>query len=100
MPDRDRLDCRGGHDSDPVMKMAAAASLSSGQYQRGPPWPCYRCAMDLLGRYRSLYWVLVVLNVVVLLGQLWPAGAPPFARVVNIAFLLLSLLTLFARVRQ
>ena len=35
--------------------------------------------------------MLVVLNVVVLLGQLWPEGAPPFARVVNILFLILSL---------
>lgn len=31
--------------------------------------------------------VLVVLNGVVLLGQLWPEGAPPFACAVNIAFL-------------
>ena len=35
--------------------------------------------------------VLVVLNCVVLLGQLWPEGAPPFARAVNILFLLVSL---------
>ena len=35
--------------------------------------------------------VLVILNCVVLLGQLWPEGAPPFARAVNILFLLLSL---------
>lgn len=35
--------------------------------------------------------VLVVLNGVVLLGQLWPEGAPPFARVVNIAFLVANL---------
>ena len=35
--------------------------------------------------------ILVILNCVVLLGQLWPEGAPPFARVVNILFLLLSL---------
>ncbi len=35
--------------------------------------------------------VLVVLNCIVLLGQLWPEGAPPFARAVNILFLLLSL---------
>lgn len=40
---------------------------------------------------RPLLLLLIVLNAVVLLGQLWPAGAPPFARVVNIAFLLLSL---------
>jgi len=35
--------------------------------------------------------VLIVLNIMVLTGQLWPAGAPPFARVVNIAFLVLNL---------
>ena len=34
---------------------------------------------------------LVVLNCVVLLGQLWPEGAPPFARAANIAFLCGSL---------
>lgn len=31
--------------------------------------------------------ILLVLNAIVLLGQLWPEGAPPFARVVNITFL-------------
>ena len=40
---------------------------------------------------RLLLIVLLVLNAVVLLGQLWPAGAPPFARTVNIAFLSASL---------
>jgi hypothetical protein len=40
---------------------------------------------------RLLLWLLVVLNAVVLLGQLWPQGAPPFARGVNIVFLVLSL---------
>ena len=34
--------------------------------------------------------LLIVLNAVVLLGQLWPEGAPPFARGVNIVFLVLS----------
>ena len=36
---------------------------------------------------RPLVGVLVVLNLVVLLGQVWPEGAPPFARTVNIVFL-------------
>lgn len=36
--------------------------------------------------------VLIILNVVVLLGQVWPEGAPPFARVINILFLSCSLL--------
>jgi len=35
--------------------------------------------------------ILIVLNVIVLLGQLWPEGAPPFARIVNIIFLIASL---------
>jgi len=40
---------------------------------------------------RTVLVVLLVLNAIVLLGQLWPAGAPPFARRVNIAFLAASL---------
>ena len=36
--------------------------------------------------------VLLLLNIVVLLGQVWPEGAPPFARTVNIIFLSGSLL--------
>jgi len=40
---------------------------------------------------KTIIIILVVLNLVVLLGQLWPAGAPPFARVVNIIFLVCSL---------
>ena len=35
--------------------------------------------------------VLILLNLVVLLGQIWPEGAPPFAGVVNIVFLVASL---------
>jgi hypothetical protein len=30
--------------------------------------------------------VLFIMGAMVLLGQLWPAGAPPFARTVNILF--------------
>lgn len=36
--------------------------------------------------------VLIILNIVVLLGQVWPEGAPPFSRIVNILFLVGSLL--------
>lgn len=36
--------------------------------------------------------VLIILNAIVLLGQVWPEGAPPFARTVNILFLIGSLL--------
>jgi hypothetical protein len=32
--------------------------------------------------------IIIFLNVIVLLGQIWPAGAPPFARWVNIFFLI------------
>jgi hypothetical protein len=38
--------------------------------------------------------VLFILNLLVLLGQLWPEGAPPFAGTVNILFLVLNLLFL------
>jgi len=37
--------------------------------------------------HRVVLIVLLLLNAVVLLGQIWPEGAPPFARAVNIAFL-------------
>lgn len=33
---------------------------------------------------------LLILNAMVLLGQIWPEGVPPFAREVNIAFLSFS----------
>lgn len=35
--------------------------------------------------------LLLILNLVVLLGQIWPDGAPPFARTINIVFLILNL---------
>ena len=37
--------------------------------------------------HRAIVTPLVVLNLIVLLGQVWPEGAPPFARTVNIVFL-------------
>lgn len=49
--------------------------------------------------HRAFVIVLLVLNAVVLLGQLWPAGAPPFARGVNIAFLALNAVYLASRAR-
>jgi hypothetical protein len=36
--------------------------------------------------------LLILLNSVVLLGQLWPEGAPPFARTINIATLILNVI--------
>ena len=51
--------------------------------------------------HRMILVALMLVNAVVLLGQLWPAGAPPFARAVNIAFLAASFLYfLQAFVRQ
>jgi hypothetical protein len=41
---------------------------------------------------KGIVLVLILLNAIVLLGQLYPAGAPPFARLVNIIFLIGSLL--------
>lgn len=41
---------------------------------------------------RSLLVVLLIVNAIVLLGQIWPDGAPPFARAVNIVFLACTLL--------
>lgn len=51
---------------------------------------------------RPVFIVLLVVNVVVLLGQVWPEGAPPFARSVNIAFLVATLVVfgLLARGRR
>lgn len=40
---------------------------------------------------RLILFNLIALNAIVLLGQLWPEGAPPFARVVNILFLVGSM---------
>ena len=38
---------------------------------------------------------LIVLNSIVLLGQIMPEGAPPFAKIVNILTLILNILFLF-----
>ena len=43
---------------------------------------------------------LILLNSIVLLGQLWPAGAPPFARLVNVGFLILSLFSFIGSLLQ
>lgn len=47
---------------------------------------------SLLLKNRLLLGVLILLNLVVLLGQLWPEGAPPFAGAVNLIFLCATLL--------
>lgn len=43
--------------------------------------------------------LLIIFNILVLLGQVWPDGAPPFARWINILFLAanLSFLLFFQR---
>ena len=43
---------------------------------------------------------LIVLNIVVLAGQVWPEGAPPFARVVNVIFLVGSLVYFGGQLRR
>jgi hypothetical protein len=43
--------------------------------------------------------ILIVLNCMVLMGQVYPAGAPPFARIVNILFLLGSLIYFITQVK-
>jgi hypothetical protein len=50
-------------------------------------------------RARTFLIVLIVLNCIVLLGQLWPEGAPPFARAVNVLFLVLSLFYFLVELR-
>lgn len=42
---------------------------------------------------------LLVLNAIVLLGQVWPEGAPPFARTVNLLFLAGNLVFLLISLR-
>lgn len=44
--------------------------------------------------------LIVVLNSIVLLGQLWPEGAPPFARIFNIVTLVINLILLIVIFRQ
>lgn len=44
--------------------------------------------------------VLLVLNFVILMGQVYPEGAPPFARAVNIVFLLTSMLFFIIQLRR
>ncbi|MFT3796214.1 hypothetical protein [Flavobacterium sp.] len=49
---------------------------------------------------KTLLIVLLVLNAIVLLGQVWPEGAPPFARMVNIVFLVLSFIFFVSVLRK
>ena len=49
---------------------------------------------------RMLLILIVILNSIVLLGQLWPEGAPPFARIFNIATLVINLFFIAAIFRK
>ncbi len=49
---------------------------------------------------RRILGLLILVNLVVLLGQIWPEGAPPFARVVNIGFLVATLLCFSAALKK
>lgn len=40
---------------------------------------------------KAILILLIILNIMVLMGQVYPAGAPPFARLINIIFLVGSL---------
>jgi hypothetical protein len=49
---------------------------------------------------KALLIVLIGLNSVVLLGQIYPAGIPPFARIVNIVFLIMSMLYFILQLKR
>ena len=38
----------------------------------------------MIKQRKTIVTILLILNAIVLLGQIWPAGAPPFARIVNL----------------
>lgn len=40
---------------------------------------------------RVILIALIILNIMVLAGQIWPTAIPPFAHKVNLTFLILSL---------
>jgi hypothetical protein len=46
--------------------------------------------MIMINQKRWMIILLIVLNAIVLLGQIWPEGAPPFARSVNILTLVFN----------
>ena len=51
-------------------------------------------------KHRLIVGSLMLLNVVVLAGQIWPEGAPPFAKTVNVVFLVASLTFLASSLRN
>jgi len=50
--------------------------------------------------HKNVIILLIFLNTVVLLGQIWPQGAPPFAAIVNVVTLVLNLVFLFSFLRK
>lgn len=54
----------------------------------------------MLANKKAILVVLIVLNLVVLLGQIYPEGVPPFARIVNVLFLVFSLIYFFSQFRS
>lgn len=49
---------------------------------------------------KSILSILLVLNVLVLVGQLWPEGAPPFARIINIITLIVDIVVLSSYLKK
>lgn len=43
---------------------------------------------------------LLILNTMVLMGQIWPEGAPPFASIINIITLFLDLMLLITLIKS
>ncbi len=80
MPSRDRAAC-------PTYPPSMSEDPSPDHPAPGPRTP------------RAILVVLLVLNSVVQLGQVWPEGAPPFARGVNIAFLLATFIYFLSELR-
>ena len=49
---------------------------------------------------RTFIIILLVLNALVLLGQIWPEGTPPFARAVNLITLGLNISFLLTMIKS
>ena len=56
--------------------------------------------MNSLTRNKKILITLIILNGIVLLGQIYPEGVPPFARIVNIVFLVLSFIYFIMLAKQ
>lgn len=51
-------------------------------------------------KQKTILIIIAFLNAMVLLGQVWPEGAPPFARIVNIITLVVNLIFVFLMIRK